>query len=99
MATILPEEKPKSYKKKQSIETLKMMKPFLEPSSVEFARKDLAKKYSPDWVKSLAETKESMMTEGDTGKLIKKLKGSYSGMKYVVKKVYKNLTSKPNYKD
>ena len=96
---ILPEEKPKSYKKKQSIETLKKMKPFLMRESFDFARKDLAKKYSPDWIKSLAETKEYMMTKGDTGKLIKKLKGSYSGMKYVAKKVYKNLTSKPNYKD
>ena len=96
---ILPKEKPKSYKKKQSIETLKKMKPFLERESFDFARKDLAKKYRPDWIKSLAEVKESMMTEGDTGKLIKKLKGSYSGMKYVAKKVYKNLTSKPNYKD
>ena len=99
MADILPEEKPKSYKKKQSIETLKKMKPFLEPSSVEFARKDLAKKYRPEWIKSLAETHEYMMTKGDRGKLIKKLKGSYSGMKHVAKKVYKNLTSKPNYKD
>ena len=27
---ILPEKKPKSYKKKQSIETLKKMKPFLD---------------------------------------------------------------------
>ena len=77
-------------KKKQSIETLKKMKPFLEPSSVEFARKDLAKKYRPEWLKSLSETKESMMTEGDTGKLIKKLKGSYEGMKYVGKKIYQN---------
>jgi len=96
---ILPKEKPKSYRKTQSIETLKKMKPFLEPSSVEFARKDLAKKYRPDWIKSLAEVKESMMTEGDTGKLIKKLKGSYSGMKYVAGKLYKNLTKKPDYKD
>ena len=41
---ILPEEKPKSHKKKQSIKTLKKMKDFLEPESFEFARKDLAKK-------------------------------------------------------
>ena len=40
-----------------------------------------------------------MITESDTAKLIKKLKGSYSGMKHVTKKIYKNLTSKPNYKD
>ena len=97
--TILPKEKPKSHKKKQSIETLNKMKPFLMRESFDFARKDLAKKYRPGWIKSLAEVKESMMTEGDTGKLIKKLKGSYSGMKYVAKKVYKNLTNKPNYKD
>jgi len=96
---ILPEDKPKSYKKKQSIETLKKIKPFLERESFDFARKDLSEKYRPDWIKSLAETKESMMTEGDTGKLVKKLQGSYSGMKYVAKKVYKNLTNKPKYKD
>ena len=96
---ILPEEKPKSYKKKQSIKTLKEMKPFLESESFDYARKELSKKYRPDWVKSLAETKEYMMTEGDTGKLIKKLKGSYSGMKYVAGKLYKNLTKKPDYKD
>ena len=96
---ILPKEKPKSYKKKQSIETLKKMKPFLMKESFEFARKDLSKKYRPDWIKSLAETKESMMTEGDTGKLIKKLKSSYEGMKYVGKKIYQNLKNKPNYKD
>ena len=96
---ILPEEKPKSYKKKQSIETLKKMKPFLMRESVDFARKDLAKKYRPGWIKSLAETKEYMMTKGDTGKLIKKLKGSYEGMKYVGKKIYQNLKNKPKYKD
>ena len=96
---ILTEEKPKSYKKKQSIETLKKIKPFLERESFDFAREDLAKKYRPEWIKSLAETKESMMTEGDTGKLIKKLKGSYEGMKYVAGKLYKNLTKKPKYKD
>ena len=96
---ILPEEKPKSYKKKQSIETLKKMKPFLEKESFEYAKEDLAKKYRPEWVKNLAEAHEYTMTEGETGKLIKKLKGSYSGIKYVAKKVYKNLTNKPNYKD
>jgi len=96
---ILPKIKPKSYRKKKSIETLNEMKSFLEPSSFDYAKEDLAKKYRPDWLKSLAKAHEYTMTEGETGKLIKKLKGSYSGMKYVAKKVYKNLTSKPNYKD
>ena len=96
---ILPKIKPKSYRKKKSIETLNEMKSFLEPSSFDYAKEDLAKKYRPEWVKNLAEAHEYTMTEGETGKLIKKLKGSYSGMKYVAKKVYKNLTSKPNYKD
>ena len=96
---ILPKIKPKSYRKKKSIETLNEMKSFLEPSSFDYAKEDLAKKYRPDWLKSLAKAHEYTMTEGETGKLVKKLKGSYSGMKYVAKKVYKNLTSKPNYKD
>ena len=96
---ILPKIKPKSYRKEKSIETLNEMKSFLEPSSFDYAKEDLAKKYRPEWVKNLAEAHEYTMTEGETGKLIKKLKGSYSGMKYVAKKVYKNLTSKPNYKD
>jgi len=96
---ILPKIKPKSYRKKKSIETLNEMKSFLEPSSFDYAKEDLAKKYRPEWLKSLAKAHEYTMTEGETGKLIKKLKGSYSGMKYVAKKVYKNLTSKPNYKD
>ena len=96
---ILPKIKPKSYRKKKSIETLNEMKSFLEPSSFDYAKEDLAKKYRPDWLKSLAKAHEYTMTEGETGKLVKKLKGSYSGMKHVAKKVYKNLTSKPNYKD
>jgi len=96
---ILPKIKPKSYRKKKSIETLNEMKSFLEPSSFDYAKEDLEKKYRPDWLKSLAKAHEYTMTEGETGKLVKKLKGSYSGMKYVAKKVYKNLTSKPNYKD
>ena len=36
---ILPKEKPKSYKKKQSIETLKKMKDSLEPESFEYITK------------------------------------------------------------
>ena len=37
---ILPKEKPKSHKKKQSIETLKKMRPFLERESFDYIRKD-----------------------------------------------------------
>ena len=96
---ILPKIKPQYYIKKKSIETLNEMKSFLEPSSFDYAKEDLAKKYRPEWLKSLAKAHEYTMTEGETGKLIKKLKGSYSGMKHVAKKVYKNLTNKPKYKD
>ena len=52
---ILPKEKPKSYKKKQSIETLKKMRPFLEPKSFEYIRKDLAKKYEHPVVSAVKE--------------------------------------------
>ena len=52
---ILPEEKPKSHKKKQSIETLKKMKPFLERESFEYIRKDLAKKYEHPVISAVKE--------------------------------------------
>ena len=52
---ILPKEKPKSYKKKQSIETLKKMKSFLEPESFEYIRKDLAKKYEHPIISAVKE--------------------------------------------
>ena len=53
--TILPKEKPKSHKKKQSIETLKKMKDFLEPESFEYIRKDLAKKYEHPAISAVKE--------------------------------------------
>ena len=74
---ILPKEKPKSYRKKQSIETLKKMKPFLEPSSVEFARKDLAKKYEHSAVSAIKEA-ASMVAE----KHKKKIKNIWGGVKH-----------------
>ncbi len=52
---ILPKEKPKSHKKKQSIETLKKMKSFLERESFDFARKDLAKKYEHPAISAVKE--------------------------------------------
>ena len=52
---ILPEEKPKSYKKKQSIETLKKMRPFLEKESFDYIKKDLAKKYEHPVISAVKE--------------------------------------------
>ena len=74
---ILPKEKPKSYRKTQSIETLKKMKPFLEPSSVEFARKDLAKKYEHPAVSAI---KEAASTIAEKHK--KKIKNIWGGVKH-----------------
>ena len=74
---ILPKEKPKSHKKKQSIETLKKMKPFLEPSSIEFARKDLAKKYEHPAISAVKEA-ASMVAE----KHKKKFKNIWGGVKH-----------------
>ena len=79
MATILPKEKPKSYRKKQSIETLKKMKPFLEPSSVEFARKYLAKKYEHPAISAVKEA-ASMVA----GKHKKKIKNIWGGVKHTI---------------
>jgi len=77
---ILPKEKPKSYKKKQSIETLKKMKPFLERESFEFARKDLAKKYQHPVISAVKEA-ASIVAE----KHKKKIKNIWGGMKHTYK--------------
>ena len=74
---ILPEEKPKSHKKKQSIKTLKKMKPFLERESFEFARKDLAKKYAHPAVKAVKEANKIV-----TDKYKKKIKNIWGGVKH-----------------
>ena len=55
MTDVLPKEKPKSYKKKQSIETLKKMRPFLERESFDYIRKDLAKKYEHPAISAVKE--------------------------------------------
>ena len=80
MATILPEVKPKSYRKKQSIETLKKMKPFLERESIEFARKDLAKKYEHPVISAVKEA-ASIVAE----KHKKKIKNIWGGVKHTYK--------------
>ena len=74
---ILPKEKPKSYRKKQTIETLKKIKPFLEKESFEFARKDLAKKYEHSAVSAIKEA-ASMVAE----KHKKKIKNIWGGVKH-----------------
>ena len=79
MATILPKEKPKSYRKKQSIETLKKMKPFLEPSSVEFARKYLAKKYEHPVISAVKEVADIVAEKHK-----KKIKDVWSGVKHTI---------------
>ena len=76
---ILPEEKPKSYKKKQSIETLKKMKPFLMRESFDFARKDLAKKYEHPVISAVKEA-ASKVTE----KHKKKIKNIWGGVKHTI---------------
>ena len=79
MATILPKEKPKSYKKKQSIETLKKMRPFLERESFEFARKDLAKKYEHPVISAVKEAADTV-----TEKHKKKFKNIWGGVKHTI---------------
>ena len=73
---ILPKEKPKSHRKKKSIETLKKMKPFLERESFEFVRKDLAKKYEHPVISAV---KEAASTDAEKHK--KKIKNIWSGIK------------------
>ena len=87
---ILPKEKPKSHKKKQSIKTLKKMKDFLEPESFEYIRKDLAKKYEHPVVSAVNEKKEaviSAVTEAAsivTEKHKKKIKNIWGGVKHTI---------------
>ena len=86
---ILPKEKPKSHKKKQSIETLKKMKDFLERESFDFARKDLAKKYQHPVISAVKEV-ASIVAE----KHKKKIKNIWGGIKatpsFLKKKKIKN---------
>ena len=90
MTDVLPKEKPKSHKKKQSIETLKKMRPFLEPKSFEYIRKDLAKKYEHPVVSAVKEKKEaviSAVTEAAsivTEKHKKKIKNVLGGIKHTI---------------
>ena len=77
--TILPKEKPKSYKKKQSIETLKKMKPFLERESIEFARKDLAKKYEHPVISAVKEAADIVAEKHK-----KKIKNVLGGIKHTI---------------
>ena len=76
---ILPEEKPKSKKKAQSIETLKKMKPFLERESFEYIRKDLAKKYEHPVISAVKEA-ASIVTE----KHKTKAKNILGGIKHTI---------------
>ena len=74
---ILPKEKPKSYRKKQSIETLKKMKDFLEPESFEYIRKDLAKKYEHPAISAVKEVHKIV-----TDKYKTKAKNIWGGVKH-----------------
>ena len=79
MATILPKEKPKSYKKKQSIETLKKMKDSLEPESFEYIRKDLAKKYEHPVISAVKEAASEVAEKHK-----KKFKNIWGGVKHTI---------------
>ena len=76
---ILPEEKPKSKKKAQSIETLKKMKPFLERESFEYIRKDLAKKYEHPAISAVKEAHKIV-----TDKYKTKAKNILGGIKHTL---------------
>ena len=76
---ILPKEKPKSHKKKQSIETLKKMKDFLERESFDFARKDLAKKYEHPVMSAVKEAHKIV-----TDKYKTKAKNIWGGVKHTI---------------
>ena len=76
---ILPKEKPKSHKKKQSIETLKKMKDFLEPESFEYIRKDLAKKYEHPVVSAVKEAASEVAEKHK-----KKIKDVWGGIKHTI---------------
>ena len=76
---ILPKEKPKSYKKKQSIETLKKMKDFLETESFEYIRKDLAKKYEHPVMSAVKEAHKIV-----TDKYKTKAKNILGGIKHTL---------------
>ena len=76
---ILPKEKPKSYKKKQSIETLKKMKDSLEPESFEYIRKDLAKKYEHPVISAVKEAADIVAEKHK-----KKVKNVLGGIKHTL---------------
>ena len=76
---ILPEEKPKTKKKAQSIETLKKMKPFLERESFEYIRKDLAKKYEHPAISAVKEAHKIV-----TDKYKTKAKNILGGIKHTL---------------
>ena len=76
---ILPEEKPKSYKKKKSIETLKKIKPFLEKESFEYARKELKKKYEHPVLSAVKEAASIVSEKHKT-----KAKNVWGGIKHTI---------------
>ena len=80
--TIVPKEKPKSLKKKKSIETLKKVKPYLEKDSFEYVKKELKKKYeNPVWTD--IKTAHKMTVDP----IKKKIKNVASGAKIVYNKL------------
>ena len=79
MTDVLPKEKPKSHKKKQSIETLKKMRPFLERESFDYIRKDLAKKYEHPVMSAVKEAHKIV-----TDKYKTKAKNIWGGVKHTI---------------
>ena len=77
--TTLPKEKPKSYRKKQSIETLKKAIPFLERESIEFVRKDLSKKYEHPAISAVKEANKIVIDKHKT-----KVKKIVGGLKHTI---------------
>ena len=68
--------------KKESIETLKKMKPFLERESFDFARKDLQKKYEHPALTAVKEANTMVMS-----KYKAKAQNILSGMKVAYDKL------------
>ena len=80
--SILPKEKPKSLKKKKSIETLKKAKPYLEKDSFEYVKKELKKKYEHPAISAFKEANKIVIDKHKT-----KAKNIWSGAKIVYDKL------------
>ena len=77
--TILPKEKPKSLKKKKSIETLKKVRPFLEKDSFEYVRKELSQKYEHPAISAFKEANKIVIDKHKT-----KVRKIIGGIKHTI---------------